>query len=120
MVSFRRSSLALSALCICLLAFASAALASGPASVTVRVEGANETLVPPTQVTTTTTPVIKDGNPAHSCPGTSAAGALELATGAIGTAPGFSGLGYSAETIAGESHLSSGRGGQLLLELLAR
>jgi hypothetical protein len=105
MVSFRRSSLALSAVCICVLAFASAALAAGPASVTVRVEGAEETLVAPTEVTTTTAPVVKDGNPADSCQGTSAAGALELATAGNWSGSWFSGLGYSVETIAGESHL---------------
>lgn len=79
--------------------------AAGPAKVTVRVEGATETLVPPTEVTTTTSSVVKDGNPAHSCVGTSAAGALELATSGNWSGTWFSGLGYSAETIAGESHL---------------
>ena len=54
------------------------ALAGTPASVTVRVEGLTETKVPPAQVTTTTEPVVKDGKPADSCPGTSAAGALQL------------------------------------------
>ncbi len=87
MVSFRRASLALSAVCVCLLVFASAALASGPTSVTVRVEGANATLVPPTVVTTTIAPMIKDGDPEHSCPGTSALGALQLATGGNWSGP---------------------------------
>jgi hypothetical protein len=77
---------------------------AGP-TVTVRVEGTTETLVAPTEVTTTSSPVIKDGNPAHSCLGTSAAGALELATSGNWGGTWFSGLGYSAETIAGESHL---------------
>jgi len=90
------------------------ALAGTPASVTVRVEGLTETKVPPAQVTTTTEPVVKDGKPADSCPGTSAAGALQLATGGnwSGTWYGgevkggiFEGLGYSVETIEGESHL---------------
>jgi hypothetical protein len=88
-----------------LMAFAPAVLAAGPASVNVRVEGAGETLVPPTEVTTTTSPVVKDGNPAHSCSGTSAAGALQLATSGNWNGTWFSGLGYSVETIAGESHL---------------
>jgi hypothetical protein len=83
----------------------SSALASGPAAVTVRVEGATETLVAPTVVTTTTTPVIKDENPAHSCPGTSAAGALQLATSGNWNGAWFSGLDYSVEMIEGESHL---------------
>ena len=53
----------------------------GPATVTVRVEGLTETLLPATQVTTTTEPVVKDGKPEDSCSGTSALGALQLATG---------------------------------------
>jgi hypothetical protein len=52
----------------------------GPAEVTVRVLGAAPTfptLLGLTAVTTTTNPIVKDGG---SCSGTSAAGALELAT----------------------------------------
>lgn len=63
-----------------LLLAAPSAIAGTPASVTVRVLGPApnyEALTPPTQVTTSTTPVTKDGG---SCSGTSAAGALELAT----------------------------------------
>jgi hypothetical protein len=85
--------------------YSSSAMASGPATVTVRVEGTTETLVAPTLVTTTTTPVVKDGNPAHSCPGTSAAGALQLATSGNWNGAWFSGLDYSVEMIEGESHL---------------
>ena len=55
--------------------------AAGPATVTVRVEGDAETLVPRTALTTTTAPVSKDGDASHSCTGTSAAGALEQASG---------------------------------------
>lgn len=98
---------------ICVLSTASAQ-AAGPATVSVRVEGLTETKVPLTQVTTTTEPVVKDGTPADSCPGTSAAGALQLATAGnwSGTWYGgevkdgvFEGLGYSVEVIEGESHL---------------
>ncbi|HWX45589.1 MAG TPA: hypothetical protein VNY52_09740 [Solirubrobacteraceae bacterium] len=54
------------------------ALAGTPATVTVRVLGANyEALTTPTQVTTTSAPVARYGG---SCSGTSAAGALELGT----------------------------------------
>jgi hypothetical protein len=96
-----------------LLASASAAPAASTGVVTVRVEGTTETKLAPTQVTTTTAPVIKDGNSEHACPGTSAAGALELATGGSWsgrwfggkTKEGrFEGLGYSVETVLGESH----------------
>jgi hypothetical protein len=79
------------------------AMAAGPAAVIVRVEGPTDTLVQPTQVTTTTAPVLKDGNAAHSCTGTSAAGALQLATGGNWNGEWFSGLGYSVETIEGQS-----------------
>jgi hypothetical protein len=102
---FSRTSLALGAFCLLLVALAPAAFAAGPAPVTVRVEGASQTLIPPTEVTTTSTPVVKDGNPAHACAGTSAAGALELATSGNWGGTWFSGLGYSVETIAGETHL---------------
>jgi hypothetical protein len=105
MIPSRRISLALGVVGLCLMLFVPAALAAEPASVLVRVEGAGETLVAPTAVTTTTAPVVKDGNPADACPGTSAAGALELATKGAWSGAWFSGLGYAVETIAGESHL---------------
>jgi len=72
---------------------------ASPATVTVRAEGVTQTLLPPTEVTTTTTPVIKDGK--HECSGTSAAGALQIAN---WNGEWFSGLGYSVETIEGESY----------------
>ena len=103
MLVSRRISLALAAACCALFVLASAALAAGPATVTVRVEGSSETLLQPTLVTTTTAPVVKDGNSAHSCTGTSAAGALQLATGGNWNGEWFSGLGYSVETIEGQS-----------------
>jgi hypothetical protein len=98
---------------LALLALAATAPAAEPATVTVEVEGVSETKLPPTQVTTTTAPVIKDGEPEHACPGTNAAGALQLAT--AGNWGGkwyggeikegkFKGLGYAVETIEGESH----------------
>lgn len=81
------------------------ALAAGPAGVTVRVEGDAATLVPRTALTTTTTPVTKDGNPAHSCTGTSAAGALEQATGGDWSGPYNVAFGdYEVETIKSETH----------------
>jgi len=83
---------------------ATAASAAAPASVTVRVEGVAETRLPPTAVTTTLSPVQKDADPQHACSGTSAAGALELATKGGWSGPWFNGLGYSVESILGESH----------------
>jgi hypothetical protein len=82
------------------------AQAAAPASVTVRVEGLTETKLPPTAVTTSTAPVVKDGNLEHACAGTSAAGSLELATAGNWGGTWFGPeLGYSVETILGESHL---------------
>ncbi len=91
---------------VCLLVPSSAIAAGAPATVTVQVEGLNETKVPPTLVTTTTTPVVKDGNEADSCPGASAAGALQVATAGNWSGTWFGDeVGYSVETIGGESHL---------------
>ena len=80
-----------------------AALAAAPTTVDVRVEGARATLVA-TTVRTTTTPVIKDGDPAHSCAGTSGAGALERATGGRWSGTWSDGLGYSVDAVRGERH----------------
>ena len=86
-------------------ALAGPALAAGPADVSVRVEGATATLVPRTAVRTDTTAINKDGMAGHTCSGTGAAGALEKATGGDWSGPWFDGLGYSVQTIKGESHV---------------
>lgn len=59
-----------------LLTASTPAIAGTPATVSVRVEGATSTLLPLTTVTTNSTPTPPPGN----CPGTTAAGALQLAT----------------------------------------
>lgn len=110
----RTAPVAVACLALALFVSASTALAAGPASAVVRVEGLTETKLLPTQVTTTSAPVVKDGNPAHACPGTNAAGALELATGGnwsgkwsgggLNKEGKFEGLGYSVDTVLGESH----------------
>src|ERR1700704_6130812 len=104
MLTSRRTPKALLAACLLLLATASVAQAAAPASVTVRVEGSAHTLLAPTTVTTNAAPVVKDGKPADACTGTSATGALELATSGSWGGAYFSGLGYSVETILGETH----------------
>jgi len=96
------------------LALPTQAPAGPPATVTVRVEGLGETRLPATAVTTTTEPVVKDGITKDSCPGTNAIGALQLATagnwsgkwfgGELNPQGRFEGLGYSVETILGESY----------------
>ncbi len=54
--------------------------AGSPAKVNVRVEAPKRTILD-TTLTTTRTKVRKDDDATHTCSGTSAAGALELATG---------------------------------------
>jgi hypothetical protein len=81
---------------------ASVAHAAAPAKVAVRVEAPGRTIVS-TTVTTNRAPVVKDGNPAHACTGTSAAGALELGTGGDWTATWFDGLGYAVDSFDGVS-----------------
>jgi hypothetical protein len=61
---------------LALLTASAPAIAGTPATVSVRVEGATSTLLPLTTVTTNTTPTP----PPRNCPGTTAAGALQLAT----------------------------------------
>ncbi|MFI5009680.1 MAG: hypothetical protein ACHQDY_05330 [Solirubrobacterales bacterium] len=88
-----------------LLASAPIALGAGPATVTVRAVGPGpsyQTLVPLTTVTTNATPVVNDGNSADSCSGTSAAGALQLATAGNWKGTWSAELSaYFVETIAG-------------------
>ncbi len=74
-------------------------------TVTARVEGLNATLIPPTQVTLTGSPVVKDGHPEDSCPITSALGALQLASGGNWAGPWNTKFNqYEIYTIAGETH----------------
>ncbi len=73
----RRTPLALVFALFSTLLLASTATAGTPSTVTVRVVGlTGTTLLPQTQVTTTTTPIDPDGNPPDVCSGTSAGGAL--------------------------------------------
>jgi hypothetical protein len=114
LASSRTAAVAVSCLTLALVAGASGAYGAPPATVTVRVEGATETKLAQTQVTTTTQPVEKDGKPEDSCPGTNAAGALQLATGGnwngkwfgggLNSEGKFKGLGYALETVLGENH----------------
>jgi hypothetical protein len=82
-----------------------ASQAKAASSVTVRVEGLNSTLLTPTVVATGGEPVVKDGNPQDSCLGTSALGALQVATGGNWGGPWSAKyLQYSIGSIDGESH----------------
>jgi hypothetical protein len=104
MLSFRRSSKALLLACLLSIVLVSLAHAAVPATVTVRIEGTNQTLLPTTSVTTNDAVVEKDGNPEHTCTGASAAGALEQATSGRWSGEWFKGIGYSVETLLGETH----------------
>lgn len=75
--------------------------AGTPAKVGVRVEAPGKTLADTTLTTTRTQVVGKDGDATHSCSGTSAAGALEQATGGRWKASWFDGLGYAVNSIGG-------------------
>jgi hypothetical protein len=84
-----------------LLMSASSALAADPFNVSIRVEGKAKTLVGERTVTLADAPIIKDGNPEHSCNGQAAIGALQAGTGGDWDATWFEGLGYSADAIMG-------------------
>ena len=76
---------------------------AAPANVTIRVEGDAATLVPRTPVATTATPVGKPGSP--TCSGTSALGALDVATGGDWTGTYDAGFAtYTLVSIKGETH----------------
>jgi hypothetical protein len=83
---------------------ASPALAA-PANVTLRVEGAAQTLLPRTAVRTDARIVNKDGVAGHDCPGTTVAGALEIGVAGDWGGTWFDGLGYSVERVGTEAHV---------------
>ncbi|HEX7290998.1 MAG TPA: hypothetical protein VF250_07720 [Conexibacter sp.] len=74
--------------------------AGRPAKVSVRAEAPGRTLVD-AEITTTRASVVKDGDAAHSCSGTSVAGALEQATAGDWAASWFDGLGFAVDAIRG-------------------
>ena len=94
-----------------LAALLAASLLAAPAhaaNVTVRVEGAAQTLLPRTPTATTTTPAGKDGK---NCSGTSALGALDTATAGDWSGTYFDSFSsWFVETIKGETHASGEAG----------
>jgi hypothetical protein len=81
---------------------------AAPGTVSVRIEGTAQTLVPPTSATTTATPVGKDGK---NCPGTTAFGAMHAATGGDWAGTYFDDYSsWFVETIKGETHASAEAG----------
>jgi hypothetical protein len=96
-------SLAVGGLTIAVALTPAVALAAGPTTVSVRIEGLSRTLLPATKVRTHTGAITKGGTPASACPATTAAGALDVATrhhwnGSYGT------YGLSVTSVLGESH----------------
>lgn len=83
-------------------AAAPASSASGP-SVSVRVEGVNRTLLRPTTVHGEPGSITKGGTPSGTCPGSSAAGALDVATKHRWNGTYSSGLGIEVNQILGET-----------------
>jgi hypothetical protein len=78
-----------------------------PGLVGIRIEGSTQTLLAPTTVTTQAAAFHPANDPVtgHTCPGTSAARALELATGATWSGTYFSSFGdYEVNSILGELH----------------
>jgi hypothetical protein len=96
-------SIALGGLTIALALTPTAALAAGPTTVSVRIEGTSRTLLAATNVRTHSGSITKGGAPAGACPATTAAGALDVAAhhkwnGSYGT------LGLSITSVLGETH----------------
>ncbi|MGH2876044.1 MAG: hypothetical protein ACRDNJ_00285 [Solirubrobacteraceae bacterium] len=80
-----------------------ASLAASPTTVSVRVEGLNNTLLPATRVRTQRGSITKGGAPRGACPATNAAGALDAATHDDWTGS-YDSFGLSVVSILGESH----------------
>src|SRR4051794_10601801 len=75
-----------------------------PINVRFRAEGSRSTLVTQRTVTLADAPIVKDGDPAHSCPGQSALGALQAGTGGDWNGSWSEGVGYFGNESQGERH----------------
>jgi hypothetical protein len=106
MKKFSRIALVMLLACLACLSFAGAAQAEVTGvKVSVEVQGESSTLLPAKKVETTTEHVVNDGNPEHFCLGTSALGALQVATKGEWSGTWSSSFHqYTIETILGESH----------------
>jgi len=106
------ASLALAAAPIAVAAAAGTASSAAGTTVSVRVEGVRHALLTPTTVHTHSGSITKGGTPAGTCPSTTAAGALDVAThhrwGGTYSRQSPS-LGIAVTNILGETHTFSGR-----------
>ena len=90
--------------CIALALTPAAAVAAGPTTVSVRIEGKTRTLLPATNVRTRFGSITKGGAPAGACPATTAAGALDVATHHRWQSGAYGAYGLSVTSVLGESH----------------
>jgi hypothetical protein len=86
---------------------ASAGAQNAPLKAGFRAEGARSTLVTQRTVTLADAPIVKDGDPSHSCPGQSALGALQAGTQGDWQGSWSEGLGYFVSAIRGEKPTGS-------------
>jgi hypothetical protein len=108
-MTVRRTIALASATLALVLSLTAQAVAAGT-TVTVRVEGVKRTLLAPQQVHTHAGSITKDGTPKGSCPATTAAGALDVATKHRWVGTYESGLGINITSILGERHVYSAHG----------
>jgi len=86
---------------------AAPALGAAPFKASFRAEGVKKTLVSQRTVTLADAPIVKDGDPQHSCPGQSALGALQAGTKGDWSGNWSEGLGYFVSAILGEKPAGS-------------
>jgi hypothetical protein len=108
-MKFRRISAVGGVTAVLGLVVAASALGAGP-GVSIRVEGLNRTLLPATVVHGESGSITKAGAPAGSCPGSTGAGALDVATHHTWGGSYSSGLGIEITNILGETHKFSPNG----------
>jgi hypothetical protein len=102
----RRIPLVLALVATLALALTTASASAATGTVSVRVEGLSATVLPATDATTTLSPMSKDGDSKHVCPGTSALAALNTATSGNWDGPWNTSFNqYEVLTIGGETHL---------------
>jgi hypothetical protein len=111
-MKLRRSPGLVAGLLVVGLLTAGPAVAAGPATVTVRVEGSSQTLVPRTTLTTLARQVNKDGTAGHDCTGTSAFGAVDQAAGGDIGAHWDTSFKYQLDRVKSETLDSSGASGK--------
>jgi hypothetical protein len=88
-------------LCGGVLLLSTPALAASPLRARIRAEGTAKTLISERTVTLADAPIVKDGDPSHSCAGQSALGALQAGSHGDWNGTWSDGLGYLVNEIRG-------------------